>query len=74
MNKKLGYIEQIGEDTSYPFRNKRNSTIVSDTNQADILKNIKQIRQDKNPNLIMHYVKFRKKDKNLDNEDTKKTR
>ena len=65
MNKKLGYIEQIGEDTSYPFRNKRNSTIVSDANQADILKNIKQIRQDKNPNLIMHHVEFKKKTKQL---------
>ena len=74
MNKKLGYIEQIGEDTSYPFRNKRNSTIVSDANQADILKNIKQIRQDKNPNLIMHHVEFKKKGKTLNNEDTKKTR
>ena len=74
MNKKLGYIEQIGEDTSYPFRNKRNSTIVSDDNQADILKNIKQIRQDKNPNLIMHHVEFKKKGKTLNNEDTKKTR
>ena len=65
MNKKLGYIEQIGEDTSYPFRDRSSSVIVSDANQADILKNIKQIRQDKNPNLIMHHVEFKKKTKQL---------
>ncbi len=74
MNKKLGYIEQIGEDTSYLFGNRGNLTIISENDQADILKNIKQIRQDKNPNLIMHHIKFKKKAKTLDNEDTKKTR
>ena len=72
MNKKLGYIEQIGEDTSYLFKDESNSTTISETDQANILKNIKQIRQDKNPNLIMHHVKFKKKDKILDND--KKTR
>ena len=63
MNKKLGLIEQIGEDTRYSFRDRGNLAVVSDTEQADILKNIKQIRQDKNPNLIMHHVVFKKKDK-----------
>lgn len=72
MNKKLGYIEQIGEDTSYLFKDESNSTTISETDQANILKNIKQIRQDKNPNSIMHHVKFKKKDKILDND--KKTR
>ena len=72
MNKKLGYIEQIGEDTSYLFKDESNLTTISETDQANILKNIKQIRQDKNPNLIMHHVKFKKKDKILDND--KKTR
>ena len=72
MNKKLGYIDQIGEDTSYLFKDESNSTTISETDQANILKNIKQIRQDKNPNLIMHHVKFKKKDKILDND--KKTR
>ena len=61
LNKKLGYIEQIGEDTSYSSSNKNSLTIVSETDQDNILKNIKQIRQDKNPNLIMHHVKFKKK-------------
>ena len=61
MNKKLGYIEQIGEDISYSFNNRSNSTTISETDQANILKNIKQIRQDKNPNSIMHNVKFKKK-------------
>ena len=61
MNKKLGYIEQIGEDISYSFNNRSNSTTISETDQANILKNIKQIRQDKNPNLIMHHVKLKKK-------------
>ena len=72
MNKKLGYIEQIGEDTKYLFKDESNSTTISETDQANILKNIKQIRQVKNPNLIMHHVKFKKKDKILDND--KKTR
>ena len=63
MNKKLGLIEQIGEDTRYSFRDRSNLVVVSDADQANILKNIKQIRQDKNLNLIMHHVVFKKKDK-----------
>ena len=74
MNKRLGFLEQIGEDTRYSFGDRSNSTTVSEANQADILKNIKQIRQDKNPELIMHHVVFKKKDKVLDNRYTKKTR
>ena len=61
MNKKLGYLEQIGEDTSYSFLDRSHSTIISEEDQANILKNIKQIRKEKNPNLIMHHVTFRKK-------------
>lgn len=61
MNKKLGYLEQIGEDTSYPFLDRSNLTIIFEEDQADILKNIKPIRKDKNPDLIMHHVTFRKK-------------
>lgn len=63
MNKKLGYLEQIGEDTRYSFINRNHSTIISEESQENILKNIKQIRKEKNPNLIMHHVTFRKKDK-----------
>ena len=61
MNKKLGYIEQIGEDISYSFNNRSNLTTVSEIDQDNILKNIKQIRQDTNPNSIIHHVKFKKK-------------
>ena len=74
MNKRLGLLEQIGEDTRYSFGDRINSTTVSEADQATILKNIKQIRQDKNPELIMHHVVFKKKDKVLDNRYTKKTR
>ena len=74
MNKRLGLLEQIGGDARYSFGDRSNSTTVSEADQATILKNIKQIRQDKNPELIMHHVVFKKKDKALDNRYTKKTR
>ena len=72
MNKKLGYIEQIGEDISYSFDDRSNLTTISEINQDNILKRIKQIRQDKNSNSIMHHVKFKKKDKTLNSKSKKK--
>ena len=74
MNKKLGYLEQIGEDTSYPFTDRSNSTVTSEIDQDNILRNMKHIRQNKNPNLIMHHLTFKKKSKILENMDTKRTR
>ena len=72
MNKKLGYIEQIGEDISYSFDDRSNLTTISEINQDNILKRIKQIRQDTNPNAIIHHVKFKKKDKTLNGKSKKK--
>ena len=74
MNKKLGYLEQIGEDTSYPFTDRSNLTVTSEIDQDNILKNMKQIRQNKNPNLIMHHLTFKKKGKVLENIDINKIR
>ncbi len=74
INKKLGYLEQIGEDTSYPFTDRSNSTVTSEIDQDNILRNMKQIRQNKNPNLIMHHLTFKKKSEILENMDTKITR
>ena len=74
MNKKLGYLEQIGEDTSYPFEDRSNLTVTSEIDQDNILRNMKHIRQNKNPNLIMHHLTFKKKSEILENMDTKITR
>lgn len=61
MNKRLGIIEQIGEDISYPYEEEAKTKIVSSEEQQQILKQVRKIREEKNPNLIMHKVKFKKK-------------
>jgi len=60
VNKRLGYIGQIGEDMSYPYEEETKTKIVSSEEQQQILKQIRKIREEKNPNLIMHKVKFKK--------------
>lgn len=60
MNKKLGYIEQIGEDISYPFEDSSNTKVVTELEQDSILKRTKEIREKKNPKLMMHKVTFKK--------------
>ena len=60
INKKLGYLEQIGEDISYSFMNQGLKGTVSEKEQQDILKNSKIIKEKKNPEQIMHRITFKK--------------
>lgn len=60
MNKRLGYIEQIGEDISYPYSEEENRKIVSEKDQEELLKS--RLRQ-QNSEIMMHKVKFKKKEK-----------
>ena len=52
--------QQIGEDISYPFENRSNTRRVTEEEQESIIKRIREIRAGRNPNLIMHKVRFKK--------------
>ena len=71
-NKKLEYLEQIGEDIAYPFNNSSNRKIVTEEEQVSILKQSKMIKEQGNPDNIMHHITFKKGRKlenmNLDNQ------
>ena len=63
---KNGLIEQIGSDLEYQFGNYEKKEI-SREEQIDKLKNIKQIRNSGNKNMLMHRVVFRPSKKYIDN-------
>lgn len=69
-NKKLGYLEQIGDDIQYPFNSFDEAKILSEDEQFSILKRAKEIKEKGNPNNIMHKITF-KKGKKLENSDIK---
>lgn len=60
INKKLGYFEQIGDDISYPFSSQASKKQITEAEQNQILKNARKIKEDKNPNNIMHNITFKK--------------
>ena len=60
INKKRGYVEQIGKDVVYPFQNEMERRSVSAQEQLEILKNMKKIRNDGNPENRMHFVTFKR--------------
>ena len=60
LNKKLGYIEQIGNDISYDYNDSTNIKIISDKEQDMILNNIKLIKNNKNHDQIIHQITFKK--------------
>ncbi len=60
MNKRLGYIEQIGEDICYPFDDEYNRKVVTEEEQEELLKSRKEIE---NKEIMMHKVKFKKGNK-----------
>jgi len=60
INKKLGYVEQIGDDVSYPYEDKDTKSIYQEEQQQEILRKQKTIRSEQNPNLTMHRVTFKK--------------
>jgi len=72
LNKRLGYIEQIGDDISYPFDDEDDTRVISPEEQNKILKNIKNIKSAKNPELRMHKVTFKKGKKLMKEEETSK--
>ena len=59
MNKRLGYIEQIGEDTSYLFGTNDSEKTVTEEEQMKILKNYVKTKEQNS--YTMHKVKFKKK-------------
>ena len=59
VNKKRGYIEQIGEDIRFSYSDDRREVIDSKT-QNQILENAKQIKENNNPDLLMHKITFQK--------------
>ena len=63
---KNGLIEQIGSDLEYQFGNYEKKEI-SREEQIDKLKNIKQIRNSGNKNMLMHRVVFKPSKKYIDN-------
>jgi len=60
INKKRGYVEQIGKDVVYPFQNEMERRSVSAQEQLEILENMKKIRNDGNPENRMHFVTFKR--------------
>lgn len=57
MQKKMEYINQISDDLRYKFNNS-NYKKTTKEEQIAYLKNIKQIRKDKNKELYMHQIEF----------------
>ena len=56
---KRGVIEQIGDDVAYSYTNDSKKTTITREQQQQILANSKEIRDNQNPNMIMHGVVFR---------------
>ena len=56
---KLGLIEQIDDDLEYKYDKDYDTRIVTKEEQLVKLKRIKEIRQHKNPETLMHKVEFK---------------
>lgn len=56
---KRGIIEQIGDDVAYSYTDDSEKTTVSREQQQQILANSREIRDNQNPNMVMHEVEFR---------------
>jgi len=61
INKKRGLIEQIGEDEWYYFGDDCTRKLVTEKEQEEYLRNIKIIKNEKNPDNRMHHVIFQKR-------------
>jgi len=72
MNKKGGYIEQIGSDERYSFGDDSDGKVVTEEEQQEILQNMKDIRASKNPENRMHHVTFKKGPRWKTEQDSKK--
>lgn len=56
---KRGVIEQIGDDVAYSYTDGSNKITITREQQQQILANSREIRDNQNPNMIMHGVVFR---------------
>lgn len=56
---KRGVIEQIGDDVAYSYTDDSKKTTISREQQQQILANSREIRDNQNPNMVMHEVEFR---------------
>jgi hypothetical protein len=56
---KRGVIEQIGDDVAYSYTDVSKKTTITKEQQQQILANYREIRDNQNPNMIMHGVLFR---------------
>lgn len=62
MNKRLGYIEQIGEDFSYLYGEEEQTRLVTKEEQEEILKARKQLKEKNKQKCIMHKIAFKKRE------------
>lgn len=62
---KRGIIEQIGEDVAYFYEDDSKKTTITSEQQQNILLNSKEIRNNQNPNMIMHKVSFKPSEKEI---------
>ena len=69
---KLGLIEEIGDDIAYSYMDDSKKTIITKEQQQQILANSREIKNNKNPNMIMHKVVFRPTEKEIKKLLTKK--
>ena len=58
-----GKIEQIGDDIVFPYNDITNTKTITQEEQNQILENKKEIRENQNPDMIMHRVSFKPTDK-----------
>lgn len=69
---KRGIIEQIGDDVAYSYTDDSEKTTVSREQQQQILAKSREIRDNQNPNMVMHEVEFRPTAKEIEKLSAKK--
>lgn len=69
---KRGLIEQIGDDVAYSYTDYSKKTTISREQQQQILANSREIRDNQNPNMVMHEVEFRPTAKEIEKLSAKK--
>ncbi len=64
--KHKGIIEQAGEDLRYKYEESDNKQVVSEQEQAETMRNMRQIRESRNDSLYMHKVSFLATEKTIE--------
>lgn len=65
MQKKLGIVEQVGDDLVYEWKKDEEKKPITPRQQEEILKHIKEIRKGGNKSLKLHKVCFKATDKTI---------